>query len=51
LRTYAQIDTDVVVAGQNKFLELWAPGLWEERAMSELSPADFSSDFFNTLSL
>lgn len=51
LRTYAQIDSDVVIAGQNKFLEIWAPGLWEERAMSELSAADFSSDFFNTLSL
>jgi len=51
LRTYAQIDSDVVIAGQNKFLELWSPGLWEERAMGELSAADFSSDFFNTLSL
>jgi DNA-binding transcriptional regulator/RsmH inhibitor MraZ len=51
LRTYANIDADVVIAGQNKFLELWAPSLWEERVLGELSAADLSSDFFSTLSL
>ena len=51
LRTHAQIDADVVIAGQNKFLELWAPVLWEEKVVNEISGADFSSDFFSTLSL
>lgn len=51
LRTYANIEADVVIAGQNKFLELWAPGLWEERVLGELSATDLSSDFFSTLSL
>ena len=51
LREHAGIDTDVVIAGQNKFLELWSPGLWEVKVLREISSADFSSDFFSTLSL
>lgn len=51
LRTYAQIDADVVIAGQNKFLELWAPTLWEEKVLNELDETVLSSDFFSTLSL
>lgn len=51
LRTYAQIDADVVIAGQNKFLEIWAPTLWEEKVLNELDETILSSDFFSTLSL
>jgi MraZ protein len=31
LRTYAQIETDVLIAGVNTYLELWNPVCWEER--------------------
>jgi len=51
LRDYANITTDVVVAGMNKFVELWNPTAWEEKVGGEDSNADFSSDFFSTLSL
>ncbi len=51
LREHAGIETDVIIAGQNKFLELWNPTLWEERVVSEANAADFSSDFFSTLSV
>jgi MraZ protein len=50
LREHARIDSDVVIAGLNKFLELWSPSLWEEKVLKESSGADFTSDFFNTLS-
>jgi MraZ protein len=51
LRDHAKIEADVVIAGQNKFLELWNPTLWDEKVTQEISGADFSSDFFSTLSL
>ena len=51
LREHASIETDVVIAGQNKFLELWSPGVWDEKVLKEIDSADFSSDFFSTLSL
>ena len=51
LREYAQIEADVVVTGMNKFVELWNPALWEEKVVGEMASADFSSDFFSTLSL
>lgn len=51
LRDYARIENDVVIAGMNKFVELWNPASWEENVVSELNAADFSSDFFGTLSL
>ncbi len=51
LRDYAKIASDVVVAGMNKFVELWHPAAWEEKVLGEITSADFSSDFFSTLSL
>lgn len=51
LREHAKIESDVVIAGQNKFLELWSPSLWEEKVLKEMNSADFSSDFFGALSL
>ena len=50
LRDYAQIEGDVVVAGMNKFIELWNPGAWEEN-LQKVNSADFTSDFFSTLSV
>lgn len=51
LRDYANIATDVVVAGMNKFVELWNPTAWEDKVGGENNNADFSSDFFGALSL
>ena len=50
LRDYAIIDGDVVVAGMNKFIELWNPSAWEEN-LQKVNSADFTTDFFSTLSL
>ncbi|MBK8047380.1 MAG: division/cell wall cluster transcriptional repressor MraZ [Anaerolineales bacterium] len=51
LREHAKIETDVIIAGQNKFLELWTPTLWDEKVLKEINSADFSSDFYSALSL
>ena len=51
LRSHAQIEGDVVVAGMNKFIELWKPALWEEKVAGVLADVDFTGDFFGTLSL
>lgn len=51
LREYAKIEADVVVAGMNKFVELWNPVLWEEKVVGAMDDADFTGDFFRTLSL
>ena len=51
LRDHADIAADVVVAGMNKFVELWRPEIWEQKVVSESGNADFGSDFFSTLSL
>ncbi|MBW7885917.1 MAG: division/cell wall cluster transcriptional repressor MraZ [Caldilineaceae bacterium] len=51
LRDHAKIESDVVIAGMNKFIELWNPATWEEKVLSEINSADFTSDFFSTLSL
>ena len=51
LRTYAQIDADVVVAGMNKFIELGTPSLWEQKVLAPMDSGDFNSDFFTTLSI
>lgn len=51
LREYANIENEVVVAGMNKFIELWNPALWEEKVVSAMQDADFTGDFFSTLSL
>ena len=50
LRDYAKIDGDVVVAGVNRFIELWNPEAWEEN-QQKANSADFTTDFFSTLSL
>ena len=51
LRDYATIGADVVVAGMNKFVELWNPALWEEKVVGAMAEADYTGDFFSTLSL
>lgn len=51
LRDHAKIENDVVVAGMNKFVELWNPTLWEEKVVGAIKEADFTGDFFGTLSL
>jgi MraZ protein len=50
LREYAKIESDVVVTGMYKYIELWNPSGWEENQRN-VSSADFTSDFFSTLSL
>lgn len=34
LRAYAEIESDVLIAGVNTYLELWNPARWDERVMA-----------------
>ncbi|MEZ4859777.1 MAG: division/cell wall cluster transcriptional repressor MraZ [Caldilineaceae bacterium] len=51
LRTIAQIDTDVIVAGVNTFIELWQPALWEEKVLRPLDDGEFDQDFYAALNI
>ena len=43
LRSYAQIETDVLIAGVNTYLELWNPSHWEERVTAAVENGALSS--------
>lgn len=49
LREFAQIDTEVVVAGMNTYLELWSPQLWNEDVLAALQGDDLDEDLFGAL--
>ena len=36
LREFAKIEAEVIVAGNNTFLELWSPEVWAQNAIDEL---------------
>lgn len=49
LREFAQIETEVVVAGMNTHIELWSPDLWQEHVLSQLEGDNLSADMFAAL--
>lgn len=49
LRDYAQIETEIVIAGVNTFLELWNPGIWNEKVLQQLQGGDIDADLFAAL--
>lgn len=51
LREFAQIETEVIVAGVNLFIELWRPHLWEEKVLQPLNNGEFDQAFFAALNI
>lgn len=49
LREFARIETEIVVAGMNTYLELWNPQLWQEQVLAPLQSEDLGSDLFAAL--
>jgi MraZ protein len=48
LRTWAELETDVVIVGQGNYFEVWKPELWQEL---EIQGQDFDDERFKTLNL
>jgi MraZ protein len=51
LRDLAQIESEVVVAGVNTFVELWRPDLWQEKVLQPLDSGEFDQEFFVALNI
>lgn len=51
LRDYAQIETELVIAGVNTFIELWNPTMWEEKVLRQLEEGDLDNDIFAALAV
>lgn len=51
LRGLAQIESEVIVAGVNTFVELWRPDLWEEKVLQPLDSGEFDQEFFVALNI
>lgn len=51
LRDLAQIESEVIVAGVNTFVELWQPDLWQEKVLQPLDSGEFDQEFFAALNI
>jgi len=51
LRAYAQLDTDVLCAGMNTFIELWNPDVWQESVLAQIDAGDLDEDLFAALNV
>ncbi len=51
LREFAQIETEVIVAGVNLFIELWQPSLWQAKVLQPLNSGEFDQEFFAALNI
>lgn len=51
LRQHASIESDIIIAGMSKFIELWSPGNWEEKVLRELENGAISGDLFAALNV
>lgn len=51
LREYAQIESDIVIAGVNKFIELWKPANWQEKVLQPLDGDEINGDLFAALNV
>ncbi len=49
LRDFAHIDEAVLIAGMNKYVELWNPQAWEEQVLAQLQDEELSDDLFAAL--
>ncbi len=51
LREHAQIETDIVIAGTGKFLELWNPANWDEKVLRQFDNHEINSELFAALNV
>ncbi|MEZ4619376.1 MAG: division/cell wall cluster transcriptional repressor MraZ [Caldilineaceae bacterium] len=51
LREFAQIESEVTVAGVHTFVELWQPELWQEKVLQPLDSGEFDQEFFVALNI
>jgi MraZ protein len=51
LRDYAQIQTEIVIAGVNTFLELWHPALWHDKVLQQLESGAVDAELFAALNV
>ncbi len=51
LRDYAQIESEILVAGLNTFIELWQPTLWEEKVLQPLNSDNIDGELFAALNV
>jgi len=51
LREYAQIEADIVIAGVDKFIELWKPANWQEKVLQPLDGDEINGDLFAALNV
>ncbi|MCC9076543.1 division/cell wall cluster transcriptional repressor MraZ [Litorilinea aerophila] len=51
LRDYAQIESDILVAGLHTFVELWQPSLWEEKVLQPLDSGNIDGELFAALNV
>lgn len=51
LREYAQIEADIVIAGVDKFIELWKPANWQEKVLQPLDGDEIDGDLFAALNV
>jgi MraZ protein len=51
LRDYAQIESEIVIAGVNTFLELWNPALWQEKVLQQLESGAVDAELFAALNV
>jgi MraZ protein len=51
LREFAQIETDLTIAGVNTFIELWNPTLWDEKVLQQLNGGEIDADLFAALNV
>jgi MraZ protein len=51
LREYAQIQTEIIIAGVNTFIELWEPGLWNEKVLHQIDSGEIDGELFAALNV
>ncbi len=51
LREYAQIESDIVIAGLDKFVELWQPANWNAKVLQQLEGGEINGDLFAALNV
>ena len=51
LRDYAQIQTDVILAGAHSFVELWSPVSWREKVLAPLDSGALDTQIFAALNV
>ena len=50
LRQFAGIETEAIVAGQNKYFEIWLPSAWNDQ-MTQIQNTEANNQRYSTLNL